>query len=451
MENVLDKIKRDDIQFVHLLSEDLNGVSRELMLDVDFFTKHIPLGVELFKAANAFTANGAYVPGTGIQEENDYSNGYIYPDIDTFKVLPWKSNTASVLVDFRLEPGNPDSQRFPVSARGICKRQVERLKSLGLNFYGAFEYEFYLLDEQTQEPLFSELNMCTSRLTNMAIGIARDIMQNMKKIGIKPEIFHTEYGPGQLEITQSPAFGITCPDNAFLFKLLTKEVASDQGYMATFMSKLFPQSSGSSGHFNHSLWDDHGRNLFYDKDKPLGLSDLAEHWIAGLRYHSNALICLACPTPNCYQRIIPGCFAPINNSWGLDNRTVAFRIKNADASRTYVENRMAGGSVNPYLLMVGIIIAGIDGIERKLELSINPIKGDATERKDLPEDVKPLPKSLAEALECLKSNELFVKELGPEFMQCFTAIKGFECKKADEMKEKGLIDDWYRECYLKDL
>ena len=73
---------------------------------------------------------------------------------------------------------------------------------------------------------------------------------------------------------------------------------------------------------------------------------------------------------------------PINNSWGLGNRTVAFRVKNADPSRTYVENRMAGGSVNPYLLMVGTIIAGIDGIERKLELS-NPIKGIATERKDL--------------------------------------------------------------------
>ena len=303
MEKVLEKIKSNDIQFVRLLIEDLNGVSREMMLDVDFFIKHVPIGVEFFKAANTFTANGVLVEGTGLLEEIDFCNGYIYADLETFKVLPWKSNTASVLVDFRLEPGNPNSQQFPVSARGICKKQVERLNSLGLNFYGAFEYEFYLLDEQTEEPLFRELNMCTSGHSNMAIGIARDIMQNMKKIGIKPEIFHTEYGPpGQLEITQSPTFGITCPDNAFLFKLLTKELASEQDYIATFMSKLYPQSSGSSGHFNHSLWDDHGRNLFYAKDKPLGLSDIAEHWIAGFKIPLKCINVSRMPNPKLLRK-----------------------------------------------------------------------------------------------------------------------------------------------------
>ena len=451
MEEILDKIRSNDIKFIQMKSEDLHGASKELILDVDFFVSQVNLGVEFFKSGHAFTANGEYAPNSGIQDEIDFCNTFIYPDLDTFKILPWKRNTASVLVNFLLEPGNPESKYFSVSPRAICKEQLKRLKAKGLHLYGALEFEFYLLDRKTLEPAFTEINTCSSRLGNICIDFAQDVMQNMKELGIRPEAYHTEVGPGQLEITQRPSFGIKCPDNAFRFKHLTKEVALKHGYIATFMSKPFPDFWGSTAHFNQSLWNESGKNEFYDKDRPLGISELAEHWLAGLRHHSEALMCLACPTPNCYENITPGNLIPINNSWGLDNRTVAFRVKNYDASRTYVENRMAGGSVNPYLLTAGTIIAGLDGIDRKIKLGNGPLKGDATSRKDLPDDVKPLPMSLVEAIECLNYNEIFCKELGPEFLKCFTAVKTFECEKADQMKQEGKINKWYHDSYLQNL
>ena len=275
-------------------------------------------------------------------------------------------------------------------------------------------------------------------------------MDNMNAIDISPEVFHLEYAPGQCELTYSPAFGIKCPDNGFRFKHLTKDLALKRGYIASFMSKPYLDESGSSGHFNHCLWDKDNINVFYDNNRSLGISKLAEHWVAGLRYHSNALMCLACPTPNCYERTIPGCFAPVNNAWGMENRSVAFRVKAIDASRSYVENRMPGGSVNPYLITAATIIAGLDGIERKLELG-NEMKGDASFITDLPDDVKPLPKSLDEALEYFISSELFSKEFGPEFMQCFSVIKKFECTKATEQKQQGLVKKWYLDYYAKYL
>ena len=170
MERVENIIKVDNIKYVQVECEDLNGVSRGLTLDVKFFLKHISLGIPCPKAACAFTAYGDLTPVSSMLEEIDYCNGYLYPDLDTFKSLPWKKNTASVLVNFLVEPLDPKSPHFFGSSRAICKKQLERLSAKGLKFYGALECEFYLMDKESREPLFRDNNFFVTANEEQAVG-----------------------------------------------------------------------------------------------------------------------------------------------------------------------------------------------------------------------------------------------------------------------------------------
>ncbi len=133
------------------------------------------------------------------------------------------------------------------------------------------------------------------------------LMMDLPKVGVDADVFETEYAPGQFEIPYKPSFGIASADVAHTFRTSIKEIALQHGYIATFMSKPFPQYSGSSSHFNHSLWDVDGKKgLMYDASNPYGLSDVAQHWIAGILAHAPAISLLMAPTINCLKRFQSG-------------------------------------------------------------------------------------------------------------------------------------------------
>ena len=147
---------------------------------------------------------------------------------------------------------------------------------------------------------------------------------------------------------------------------------------------------------------------------------------------------------NCFERCKPGTFAPTNNSWGFDNRTVGFQVKNGSPSSTYIENRIPGAGSNPYLVTAGCLIAGMDGIKRNLQPKSKPFKGNLYEVKELPEGVENLPSSLEEALECLKEDAIFANELGKYFMRAYTVIKKDEIKRWNEFENDEVRWDYYR-------
>ena len=327
-----------------------------------------------------------------------------------------------------------------------AKTQIGKLAALGFRLYSSFEYEFYLLNPDTKEPVNADSNLHSTQYASGFSPLINDIMRNMKTIGIEPEHFHCEGGPSQVELTFSPALGIKSPDNAFRHKQLVKETAKTHDYMATFMSKPFKEFYGSSGHFNHSLWDVDRKNTFYDADLKYGLSEIAQHWLAGLRFHSDSLQCLASPTPNCFERTNAASFAPNTNAWGLDNRVVAYRVKNDDPKNIYFEQRLGSAGANPYLLTAGCIIAGMDGIKRGLALEGDPYEGELNTGTVLPDHVKRLPNSLSASIDCLVNNEVFVEALGPDFIKLYSTMKKYE----HEIAEKYSSDEvykWYMEYY----
>ena len=294
---------------------------------------------------------------------------------------------------------------------------------MGYKILSAFEYEFYLVDKKTNQPIYKDINFAATALEDIVRPVAYDIMRNLRKVGIKPEIYEAEFGPAQQEITMVPEFGIQSVDNAILYKKVVKAIAKKHDVKALFLSKPFLEDSGCSNHFNHSLWDlsDHS-NVFYDAEQPDKMSKIFKNWLGGLQEHSKALTALFCITTNCFERCKVSTFAPTNNSWGYDNRTVGFRAKNDSESHTYLENRIPGAGSNPYLVMTGCLIAGMDGIKRNLQPKSKPYSGNLYEAKELPDGVENLPGNLDEAVQHLQDDKIISSELGDVFMKALSLI-----------------------------
>ena len=433
----------EEVKFVRLECIDINGISRGVLLDYNYYLEKANNGIALYsEILSNFSFNGQPVSTpVSSDEADDFGNSFMYPESTTFLQLPWKPSVGCVLADFHSSSNNRKSTPCPFNPRNICKAQIKKLKVMGFQIYGAFEYEFYTIDENFL-PVNEFFNYSSIQASLWAENLAMNIMQNLKKMRISTEIYHCEDGPSQQEITMVPAFGIKCADNATRYKQTVLETSKLHGYSATFMSKPFLDKSGSSGHFNHSLWSFNGENLFYDAQKPNKLSEIAEHWIAGLRYHSNTLMALFCPTTNCYERFKAGIFIPSDNAWGIDDRKTAYRVKNLDHSQTYVENRVSGAAANQYLVMAGCIIAGLDGIKKKMPLEVSRDQDKVNNNNN-----SKLPTSLQDALDVLMKSELFKNELGEKFLKAFETLKKYEIEEMQNAKSEGVLVKWYREFY----
>ena len=265
-------------------------------------------------------------------------------------------------------------------------------------------------------------------------------MEYLPQVGVKLERLESEMGPGQLEISYKPAFGIRAADNAHTYKTSIKEIAILNGYVASFMSKPYPDKAGSSGHFCHSLWDAEGKvPLLYDDKSPTGLSELGRYWMAGILAHAPAITVLMAPTVNCLKRITPLGMCPVNSTWGMDNRTCAVRVKIRGAEGTYLENRIGAAGCNPYLSLAATVAAGIDGIVNKLELPPK-VTGNAYRFEDLPQNTQALPADMKDALEALLDDKVICDALGEEFIKCFTAAKRHDINVEKNALARGECD-----------
>jgi glutamine synthetase len=265
-----------------------------------------------------------------------------------------------------------------------------------------------------------------------------DLLDSMSAAGVDIITSNAEYGPGQLEINYAPSVGVAAADTAFTFKNGLKEMAQQYGYMASFMTKPFADASAGGCHYHHSLLNlGDGSNAFYDAHAPDRLSDLARHWIGGQLAHARALAALVAPTVNCAKRYKLYSFAPMNATWGYEDRTAAVRIKGGRGAETRVENRMPCAASNPYLVAAGVLAAGMDGILRELD------PGSPTQTIAYADDAAPhLPTTLDESLAALESDTTLTEYFGPEFMQLFGAVKHHEIAKARAAVPDYGTDEW---------
>ena len=345
--------------------------------------------------------------------ERGYSDFALVPDMNTLRLIDWQPGAVLVLADVQWL----DHTDVVASPRQILRKQVKALNEAGMEAMCGTELEFVVFKDTYEEAWdkgyknlipVNQYNVDYSILGGSRIEpLLRRIRLSMAKAGMVVESVKGECNFGQHEIAFKYSDALSNCDNHVIYKNGAKEIASDEGYALTFMAKP-NEKEGNSSHIHLSFRGLDGSMVMVDeKDKEQGMSDVGRQFVAGQIAHLREMTLLFAPNINSYKRFVPGSFAPTAIRWGRDNRTCALRLVGHGPSLR-LENRVAGGDVNPYLAVAGIIAAGLDGINKKMVLE-PAFQGNAYES-----DSARLPSSMPEALE-LWENSAWVKEVfGPE-------------------------------------
>jgi glutamine synthetase len=438
------RLAREGFEYVRFEQPDLHGMSRGKTVPARHFRHYAEHGLNFLGGLLGLDLQGGVASGTGYLEERNFADSLIFPDLDTLAVVPWAERTARVLAD----PQWYDGQPLRAAPRHLARRQLERLDQKGYALRSGFEYECYLVGAATRAPAFEGIQIFWTVRNNFDQGFVTWLLDSLGTTGVDVITANAEYGPGQVEINFAPRAGLAAADQAFVFKNAVKELAQQRGLMASFMTKPYADQSASGCHFHHSLLHrDGGENAFFDPAGPDGLSELARHWIGGQMAHAPALAALAAPTVNCAKRYKLFSFAPMNVTWGHEDRTAALRVKGARGPATHLENRMPCAGSNPYLVMACVVAAGLDGVERRLE------PPPPTTRVAYADEESPkLPATLDDALAAFEADETMAGLLGDEFVHLFLAVKRHEIQKArSSIPEYGraewpdVVTDWERQ------
>jgi glutamine synthetase len=295
-------------------------------------------------------------------------------------------------------------------------------------------------------PGFNCYSISQSSADDQLLGrIAR--MMNLH--GVEIEGYNREHGPGMYEMNIRYANALTAGDRTMLFKTGVKEICYQMGFSATFMAKWNDQEDGSSGHSHMSLWDrDLERNLFWDEGAEGHMSTTMRQFLAGVLEKLPELMALYAPVINSYKRYVEGTWAPLNTTWGMDNRTCAIRIINNGSHPIRVENRVPGADANFYLVFAATLASGLYGIERQLELP-ERLDGNAYDEATVTRaiekgHIRPLARNLSTATDLLENSAFAREALGEEFVEHFVATRRWEVKEYEKA-----VTNWDRRRYLE--
>jgi glutamine synthetase len=395
-----------------------------------------------------FTSGG----GFGMKEMEGAADVLMVADPLTFRVLPWSTTTGWLLCDIHFADGRP----IPFATRQIYKSVLDRLGQRGYDFVAGLEVEFHLfkLDDARmapedagqpgQPPSVSLLSHGYQYLTEQRYDqmepaldiIRRDILA----LGLPLRSVEVEFGPSQCEFTFQPKTGLAPADNMVLFRSAVKQIARRHGYHATFMCRpKLPNVFASGWHLHQSLVSrGGGENAFMAKEGREPLSALGMGYLAGLLAHARGSAVFSTPTINGYKRYRSYSLAPDRAIWGRDNRGVMIRVLGgANDAATRLENRIGEPAANPYLYMASQILAGLDGVDRKL---------DPGPSADTPYETKAelLPKSLREAVSALHDDAFFRQALGEQFVDYYAHIKNAEIERF-----QAEVSDWEQREYFE--
>jgi glutamine synthetase len=382
------------------------------------------------------------VPGySAASWERGYGDFVLKPDLATLCFIPWLPATALVLCDVL---DHHTHEELPHSPRAMLKKQIARLAKMSMKAYMASELEFFLFDESyesAQEKGYRNLKTEGNYIQDYHIlqttkeeAVMRAIRNGLQGAGIPVENSKGEWGPGQEEINVKYAEALEMADRHVILKNGCKEIAWAQGKAITFMAKWDYGLAGNSAHIHQSLWSADGKqSLFHDPKGDHGMSQLMRSYVAGLLAHADEITYFLAPYINSYKRFQAGTFAPTRAVWSFDNRTAGYRLCGADSKGVRIECRVGGADLNPYLAFAALLAAGIDGMERKMELE--PVfTGDAYDTK---RKAREIPKTLRAALELLGKSKLLRQAMGDSVIDHYLHTGEWEQFEYDRR-----ITDW---------
>ncbi|MGN8889417.1 type I glutamate--ammonia ligase [Dysosmobacter sp. HCP28S3_G4] len=434
-EDILRMVAEEDVQFIRMQFTDIFGQMKNVAITASQIEKAVN---------NQIMMDGSSIEGFVRIEESDQ---YLWPDLDTFTVLPWRpqyGKVARLICDVH----NPDGTPFVGDPRGVLKRVLARAEAMGLEFNAGPECEFFLFQtDENGDPTIQTSDRAgyfDLGPLDHGEGTRREICLALEEMGFEIEASHHEVAAGQHEIDFKYAPALTAADNIMTLKLAVKTLAQQNGLHATFMPKPVAGTAGSGMHVNMSLFRD-GKNAFYDESGDKQLSTLAYQFLAGLMEHAPGFVALTNPLVNSYKRFVPGFEAPCFIAWSAGNRSALIRVPTPRGQETRLELRCPDPSCNPYLALAACLAAGLDGIERGLtpppETTENLFALSQAE-KDA-RGIRRLPSTLEEAVEALERDSVITGTLGSHITEQY--IQG---KQREWTEYRNQITRWELEHYL---
>lgn len=434
---VLRSVEQRDIRFVRLWFVDILGRLKNFAIS--------PEDLEVaFEEGIGF--DGSAIEGFATPGEADM---LAFPDASTFQILPWRPSHNGVARVF-CDVCTPDRKPFAGDPRDALRRMFRKAEKAGylLNVGAELEY-YYFPDEHTPEPL-DNVGYFDLSVSDAARDLRRNTVLTLEKMSVPVEYTFHAAGRSQHGMSLRHAEALSMSDAVTTAKLIIKQQAYESGCHASFMPKPLAGEDGSAMFLHQSLFDHDGNNVFWgEDDEKYHLSEIAKHYMAGILAHAREISAITNPTVNSYKRITTGGDSvPQYATWGLRNRASMVRIpvyKPGKQLSTRIELRSPDPMANPYLVNAVTLAAGLDGIERKLEL---PPEATAetlklTDRQMVEAGYAPLPRSLKEALDVFEDSQ-FMKDALGEHIHSF-----FLKKKRDEWhKFESTITEWEIKHYL---
>lgn len=434
---VLRSVEQRDIRFVRLWFVDILGRLKNFAISPEDLEVAFDEGIGF---------DGSAIEGFATPEEADM---LAFPDASTFQILPWRPSHNGVARVF-CDVCTPDRKPFAGDPRDALRRMFRKAEKAGylLNVGAELEY-YYFPDEHTPEPL-DNVGYFDLSVSDAARDLRRNTVLTLEKMSVPVEYTFHAAGRSQHGMSLRHAEALSMSDAITTAKLIIKQQAYESGCHASFMPKPLAGEDGSAMFLCQSLFDHDGNNVFWgEDDEKYHLSDIAKHYMAGILAHAREISAITNPTVNSYKRITTGGDSvPQYATWGLRNRASMVRIpvyKPGKQLSTRIELRSPDPMANPYLVNAVTLAAGLDGIERKLEL---PPEATAetlklTDRQMVEAGYTPLPRSLKEALDVFEDSQ-FMKDALGEHIHSF-----FLKKKRDEWhKFESTITEWEIKHYL---
>lgn len=426
---VVEEIQKKGNNKVKFAVTDIDGILRGKTISKSKFLKSLDKKVGFCNVIFGWDMNdGIYDDPSVTGWHTGYPDSYASIDPSTYRTIPWEEDTPFFLADF-----SRSEDVAGVCPRTLLKKIRQRCIDMGYNPQFSNEFEWFNFRETPQSlkekdykdpiPLSPGMFGYSILRSSQNAPYFNDLYNQLIAFGVPIEGQHTETGDGVFEASITYSDVLEAADRGVLFKSSVKEIAYQHELIASFMAKWNNDLPGCSGHIHQSLWDeDKEENVFYDSSRDNNISKILEHYLAGQLHCLPYILPMYAPTVNSYKRFVEGSWASTSVSWGIGNRTTALRVIPDGTSSTRVETRVPGADANPYLSMAASLASGLYGIENNLSLDIPKTQGNEYAKSEN----QPLPTSLKEATDAMKTSKLAEKLFGKAFTDHFIMTREWE-------------------------
>ena len=452
MKDLIERLRAAGVHTLLAQFTDIHGVAKGKLVPLAHLDELLTDGVGFA---------GPSIVGTGLPRVGPRAEYYARGNASTVTPLPWMPGVARVVCD-----GFVNGQPFDACPRQVLKRAIARLAERGWHLRTGIEPEFFLLKRDGHRWLpaddLDRLDKPSYDLKSLSRqgGLLHELHAVLSKCGLDVLQIDHEDAHGQYELNFGFDEALSSADHLMLFKLAAQALAETHGMVFSMMPKPFPNQPGSGMHLHVSLWSgwnakrpDNAQCVFVphradgSADREATLSTIGRHFIAGVMAHSAALTALVAPTVNSYKRLRLGAslsgttWAPPYLAQGPNNRTAALRTLHGR-----FEWRVPDSSTNPYLATAGLIVAGLDGVDRKLEPPPECTDDlfELTPAQIRERGIPLLPQSLSEALDALAADELICTGLGATLAEEFLRLKRTESAEYQQQ-----VSDWEMQRYAE--